>query len=72
MEEACSSKREAEIVIIPPEVDTQTDEEDFDDNEMLTVNFPRDIPGEVELQYSSDEDMLLPDEWSCYGRQRGK
>ncbi|KAJ8948285.1 hypothetical protein NQ318_020772 [Aromia moschata] len=54
MEEISSSNRESEIVIIPPEVDTQTDEEEFDD--MDISNSPCDIPGEVEVQHSSDDE----------------
>ncbi|KAJ8934302.1 hypothetical protein NQ318_000868 [Aromia moschata] len=59
MEEISSSNREPEIVIIPPEVDTQTDEEEFDDNDMNISNFPCDIPGEVKVQYSSDDEIPL-------------
>lgn len=59
----------ADIVIIPPEVDTQTDDEDIDDDliEDNEVGLPRDVPGEVEIHYldanddsSSDEEMDVP------------
>ncbi|KAG5871134.1 hypothetical protein JTB14_005495 [Gonioctena quinquepunctata] len=37
----------------------QTDEEDFDDNNMSSFNFPSDIPGEVEVQLSLDDEIPL-------------
>ncbi|KAG5873792.1 hypothetical protein JTB14_024108 [Gonioctena quinquepunctata] len=59
MEEVSSPNREPEIIIIPPEVDMQTDEKDFDDNDMGSSNFSSDIPGEVEVQFSSDDEVPL-------------
>lgn len=52
-----SMKNEVDIVIIPPTVDPQTDEEDFDENyipdELL---MPQDVTGEIELQHISDSE----------------
>ncbi|KAK4875490.1 hypothetical protein RN001_011912 [Aquatica leii] len=44
------------ILLIPPEVDIQTDEEDVDDDDLLSSSIPKDVPGEVEVVYDSDED----------------
>lgn len=45
-----------DIVLIPPEVDIQTDEEDFDDDNLFSSSIPKDVPGEVELVYHSDDE----------------
>ncbi|KAG5888848.1 hypothetical protein JTB14_037686 [Gonioctena quinquepunctata] len=59
MERVSCSNRVPEIIIISPEVDMRKDEKDFDDNDMGSFNFPSDIPGEVEVQFSSDDEIPL-------------
>lgn len=49
----------ADIVIIPPEADYVTDEEDIDEDNMKTVEMPQDVPGEVEIFIES---YLAPDD----------
>lgn len=56
-----SSDVQADIVLIPPNVDPQTDEEDIDDDEITDTgrdgSFPHDVPGEVEIHpHESDSD----------------
>lgn len=47
----------ADMVIIPPDVDTNTDEEDIDDDNIEAQGLPHDVPGEIELHVmDSDED----------------
>jgi hypothetical protein len=58
------------MVIIPPEVDPQTDEEDIDDDYIQEKGavLPYDVPGQIEIQWShsdseaeeSDEDYDIP------------
>ncbi|GLV46154.1 hypothetical protein CBL_02870 [Carabus blaptoides fortunei] len=50
-----------DIILIPPEVDVQTDEEDVDEDDLLSTSAPKDVPGEVELaHYSDEEDDNIP------------
>lgn len=51
-------EHEVDIVIIPPDADRQTDEEDENDLEGAENIFPTYIAGEIELQHinSSDEE----------------
>ncbi|KAB0803076.1 hypothetical protein PPYR_00046 [Photinus pyralis] len=60
------NQNEIDIVIIPPNVDEQTDEEEFDDNNIQEFSMPNDVAGEIELQHmdsdieTSDEESNLP------------
>lgn len=52
-----------DIVIIPPEVDEQTDQEDIDDEDIQVLSRPRDVPGTIELHYEPiDEEYSSEDE----------
>ncbi|KAK4883924.1 hypothetical protein RN001_000195 [Aquatica leii] len=52
-----NNDRSADIVIIPPEVDVLTDEENYSDEEFPISLIPNDVPGQIELHFlSSDED----------------
>ncbi|KAJ8914400.1 hypothetical protein NQ315_017494 [Exocentrus adspersus] len=65
---SCQSSRQAtEIVIIPPDVDDQTDEENIDDGmcEEENLVLPNDVAGEIELHYESsgedtDDESSIP------------
>lgn len=48
--------RSAEIVIIPPEPDYETDKDEIDEDDLQTITLPKDIPGEVEV-FLSDNDF---------------
>ncbi|KAJ8963592.1 hypothetical protein NQ317_006784 [Molorchus minor] len=52
---ANSTHQDISVVIIPPDVDYQTDTEDIDEDDLQPQNFPNDVPGEMELYYASDE-----------------
>lgn len=57
----CNS--EIDVVVIPPEVDYQTDEEEFDDDNLVDAQLPNDVPGaiEIEIQESdSDSEDNMP------------
>ncbi|KAJ8940883.1 hypothetical protein NQ314_010546 [Rhamnusium bicolor] len=48
-------KNTIDLVIIPPEIDEQTDEEDInDDTTQEEVCLPNDVPGEIEIQWDHD------------------
>jgi DNA excision repair protein ERCC-6 len=51
-----------DCVIIPPEPDVLTDEEDFDDNEMDNFELPRDIPGTIEIFPRNQDEVDSSDE----------
>ncbi|KAK4878867.1 hypothetical protein RN001_011373 [Aquatica leii] len=52
-----NNDRSADIVIIPPEVDGLTDEENYSDEEFPISLIPNDVPGQIKLHFlSSDED----------------
>ncbi|KAJ8956555.1 hypothetical protein NQ318_019279 [Aromia moschata] len=55
---ASTSQHNVNIVLIPPEVDTLTDEEDINEDECDVRDFPNDVPGEVEVHYDSDDDNI--------------
>lgn len=64
LEEVASSStsNEVDIVIIPPDIDSQTDEEYFDENDL---QMPSDVAGEIELwQVSNSDDEDSDDEFS--------
>lgn len=54
-----SPHQTADIVIIPPDVDCLTDNEEIDDDNLEFSELPKDIPGQVEIYYSSDEEIPL-------------
>ncbi|CAG9839867.1 unnamed protein product [Diabrotica balteata] len=51
-------EHEVDVVSIPPDADPQTDEEDFDENNLEGVEniFPTDVVGEIELQHINSSD----------------
>ncbi|XP_031343006.1 piggyBac transposable element-derived protein 2-like [Photinus pyralis] len=53
---------EIDVVIIPPEPDYQTDEEEFDEDDLVTASLPQDVPGEIEIamEDDSDEEYNMP------------
>lgn len=57
---------DVDIVMIPPDVDVQTDEEEIDEDECAYPGLflPNDVPGEIEVHYdeddSYDEEDTLP------------
>ncbi|KAJ8928709.1 hypothetical protein NQ314_018719 [Rhamnusium bicolor] len=53
-----SSHNDADIVVIPPDVDVQTDEDEIDEDNCATSYLPNDVPGEIEVHYDDDEDIL--------------
>ncbi|KAF5285169.1 hypothetical protein FQR65_LT13348 [Abscondita terminalis] len=59
---ARSSNSGIDVVIIPPEPDYQTDEEEFDEDDLVTAHLPHDIPGEIEIaiEDDSDEEYNMP------------
>lgn len=56
-----STASHADIVIIPPDVDSQTDEEHFEEDYMESTSMPNDVPGQVEVYYSDSSTE------SCHG-----
>lgn len=52
---ASSSRQDVSVVIIPPDVDYQTDNEEIDEDDLQSQNIPNDVPGEIELEYANDE-----------------
>lgn len=53
---ASTSHHNVDVILLPPDVDTQTDEEDIDEDVCDNPHFPADIPGEVEVHYDSASD----------------
>lgn len=56
---------EEDIVLLPPEVNDLTDEEEYDDNDMESVVIPNDVPGQVLVNMSSleaDDDFSTSDD----------
>lgn len=51
-----SSRVVVDIVLIPPNVDEQTDEEEFEEDDLVTTQLPSDVPGEIEIGCDSEED----------------
>lgn len=66
LEDLASKKIECEVdvVVIPPDVDTQTDEEEGDENYIHEddITFPHDVAGEIELQCMQDNDADSDDD----------
>ena len=51
------TEKEVDIVILPPKtVDTVSDEEVVDDDDLLPSALPRDVPGSVAVFLREDED----------------
>ena len=48
--------REVEIVCLPPNAAAESDLEDVSEDEMGAAD-PKDVPGELEIQYDSDSDV---------------
>lgn len=61
IENVSCSTSEADIIIIPPDVDEQTDEEELDENDMDIIIFPNDVPGQLELHYSAEDEISISD-----------
>lgn len=57
-----SEDRPADIVIIPPNVDEQTDEEDIEEDVLMSNEYPADVPGTVEVFEHFEEGDDLWDE----------
>ncbi|KAK4880950.1 hypothetical protein RN001_004269 [Aquatica leii] len=57
-----NNDRSADILILPPEVDVLTDEENYSDEEFPISSIANDVPGQIELHFlSSDEnDEYIP------------
>lgn len=51
----------ADMVIIPPDVDQQTDEEDIDEDVIMNTDFPIDVPREMELHHDATKE--LEEDW---------
>ncbi|KAK9737106.1 hypothetical protein QE152_g10959 [Popillia japonica] len=51
-----STKPEIDVVISPPDVDDQTDEEAFDDDDLVTTEMPNDVPGQIKIEMDESED----------------
>ncbi|GLV46157.1 hypothetical protein CBL_02873 [Carabus blaptoides fortunei] len=45
-----------DLVIIPPNVDTLTDTEEMNENEILSVNMPNDVAGTIEIMKNAQPD----------------
>lgn len=58
-EESDLSGDEIELDILPPPLDPMTDDEEFDDNDMITTGtLPRDVPGSIEVaNLATDEEV---------------
>ncbi|KAF5273278.1 hypothetical protein FQR65_LT04700 [Abscondita terminalis] len=56
IEKARTNTSEVDLVIIPPNVDYQTDEEEFDDDNLIAIELPKDIPGELEVDVNEPEE----------------
>lgn len=56
------SRREVNVVVLPPEPDTLTDEEDFDENNLTEEQIPNDIPGTIEIDFGDNVDS---EEWDA-------
>ncbi|KAK4883300.1 hypothetical protein RN001_006619 [Aquatica leii] len=56
------SKVKIDVVIIPPEPDYQIDEEEFDEDDLVTAHLPCDVLGEVKvaMEDDSDEEYNMP------------
>ncbi|KAJ8964483.1 hypothetical protein NQ314_004770 [Rhamnusium bicolor] len=67
IEDAKSSNSEIDLVIIPPDLGNQTDNEEFDDDDLVFTEMPKDDPGEIEVDINGpSEDKNNPnysDEW---------
>ena len=44
-----SSHNDIDVIIIPTDVDYQTDNEDIDEDNLLPAVLPKDIPGQIEV-----------------------
>jgi hypothetical protein len=53
------SQGEVDVVVLPPEPDVLTDEEELDDDNIMENQLPRDVPGSIEVNFDkgfSDSD----------------
>lgn len=56
IENTKSINSEIDVVIILPDADYRTDEEEFDDDDLVTNVLPNDVPGELEIDIIGMED----------------
>ncbi|KAI4465086.1 reverse transcriptase [Holotrichia oblita] len=56
IENVKSTKPEIDVVIIPPDVGDQTDEEACDDDDVVTTEMSNDVPGQIEIEMNESED----------------
>ncbi|XP_030753599.1 piggyBac transposable element-derived protein 2-like [Sitophilus oryzae] len=53
-----SHEDEADVIVLPPEPDVLTDQEEFDDDNIMESHIPNDVPGYIEVNFGNT------DEWS--------
>lgn len=53
------SENEGDIVLLPPEPNYLTDEEEYDDNDLKCTEIPSDVPGQVEIISATLEDDIF-------------
>lgn len=52
---AQNSDEETDLIIIPPDLDELTDNEEIDEETLHDESIPNDVPGEVEIEVSAVE-----------------